>query len=257
MGLLFRVHSLLLQQPSQPPSTTTTSLDETFSRRARRYMRYATTIANHIQVPVQDLVWVEVDYDYENNNHNDSHDDETSDTTTTTATTATSTTTTKNNKKKSGNDHPHLRHLVAVDHAHQEVVLAIRGTFSVQEIVVDLTSFSREGFGGGEAHEGMATMAERLWQVAGPAIVKTLKDHPNYNLVVTGHSLGAGTASLLTILLKQQQQQQQQQFHLSRGKAPEDTTAPMILPSTSSFRLCLSSSVYSTRSHSTRNSVDY
>lgn len=241
MALLFRVHASLAQGPSntqihhqskEEATPQEEELDENFWQRARRYMRYATavygrsmiraatieahgsfkdlaesvgqetlqTISNHIQVPVQDLVWVEVAYDY--------------------------TTTSDANDT----DHDLLRHLVAVDHIHQEVVLAIRGTFSIQEIAVDLTSFSREGFAGGEAHEGMAKMAERLWKKAGPVIVKTLQEHPNYGLVVTGHSLGAGTASLLTILLKQQQQQRQRYQH---PREWSQATVPMIPPTTS------------------------
>ena len=49
-----------------------------------------------------------------------------------------------------GNDE-HLRHFVAVDHAHQEIVLSLRGTFSVAEIVVDAAAFAIP-FGGGQAH---------------------------------------------------------------------------------------------------------
>eukprot|EP00934_Nitzschia_sp_Nitz4_P009311 Nitzschia sp. Nitz4//scaffold104_size75438//6816//8468//NITZ4_005649-RA/size75438-processed-gene-0.58-mRNA-1//1//CDS//3329532365//9301//frame0 len=93
-------------------------------------------------------------------------------------------------------------HFVAVDHAHRKVVLAIRGTFSFQDIVVDIASFSRENFCGGEAHAGMATMAEHVWEEAGPSITNLLRQNKGYELILTGHSLGAGTASLLAILLQ-------------------------------------------------------
>ena len=36
----------------------------------------------------------------------------------------------------------HLRHFVAVDHANAKVVLSIRGTFSLSEMVVDVAGFS-------------------------------------------------------------------------------------------------------------------
>jgi hypothetical protein len=42
----------------------------------------------------------------------------------------------------SGSDN-HLRHFVAVDHKVQKIVLAIRGTFSISELVVDAAGFSR------------------------------------------------------------------------------------------------------------------
>jgi hypothetical protein len=42
----------------------------------------------------------------------------------------------------SGSDN-HLRHFVAVDHKAEKIVLAIRGTFSISELVVDAAGFSR------------------------------------------------------------------------------------------------------------------
>jgi Lipase (class 3) len=93
----------------------------------------------------------------------------------------------------------HLRHLVAVDHANQSIVLAIRGTYTISEIIVDVAGFSRP-FYGGEAHSEMAHMAERLWDVASPTILDLLRTYPNYEFVLTGHSLGAGVASLLNIM---------------------------------------------------------
>jgi Lipase (class 3) len=56
-------------------------------------------------------------------------------------------------------------------------------------------------FCGGEAHSEMANMAERVWQVAGPIVKELLKKNDGYDLILTGHSLGAGVACLLNILL--------------------------------------------------------
>ncbi|GKY94119.1 hypothetical protein MPSEU_000378000 [Mayamaea pseudoterrestris] len=96
----------------------------------------------------------------------------------------------------------HLRYFVAVDHADKKIVLAIRGTFSLSEIVTDVAAFSRP-FCGGEAHSEMATVAERTWEVVGPTILKLLESNPTYELVLTGHSLGAGCAALLNIMCHQ------------------------------------------------------
>jgi Lipase (class 3) len=65
--------------------------------------------------------------------------------------------------------------------------------------VVDVAGFARP-FAAGEAHSEMATMAERVWDVAGSTILALLDEHKDYELVITGHSLGAGTASLLNVL---------------------------------------------------------
>ena len=47
----------------------------------------------------------------------------------------------------------------------------------------------------------MATMAERVWEAAGPTVIQKWNENPNYELILTGHSLGAGTACLLNIML--------------------------------------------------------
>jgi len=43
----------------------------------------------------------------------------------------------------------------------------------------------------------MIAMAKVLWRVVGASTVDALRQHPTYSLVITGHSLGGGTASLL------------------------------------------------------------
>ena len=47
----------------------------------------------------------------------------------------------------------------------------------------------------------MANAAERIWDVAKDVITKLLRENAGYELILTGHSLGAGAATLLNILL--------------------------------------------------------
>lgn len=49
----------------------------------------------------------------------------------------------------------------------------------------------------------MANMAEKVWEVAGATILMLLREHKDYSLVLTGHSLGGGTACLLNIMCHQ------------------------------------------------------
>lgn len=130
------------------------------------------SIARHVGVPEKDIVRMEVGYS------SDSALARESDNRTST---------------------PLLRHFVAVDHARRQVVLSIRGTFSLSEIILDVAGFTRP-FCGGEAHSEMANMAESVWDAAGDIILELLDQHSGYELILTGHSLGAGTASLLNIL---------------------------------------------------------
>lgn len=173
-------------------SSSSSKINSSFLEEARRYMKYATavygqaminaaevdargrldgkvgrvtkeTISTHISVPAEDIVLMDVsNYDGDSN---------------------------------------HLRHMVVVDHEHKKVVLSIRGTFSLEEIVRDVAAFSRE-FCGGEAHSEMATMAERVWTAAGPKVQTVLEENPGYEFILTGHSLGAGAACLVTILVQ-------------------------------------------------------
>ena len=91
-----------------------------------------------------------------------------------------------------------LNHMVVVDQANKAVVLAVRGTFSLSGVIVDLAGFARD-FCGGQAHSGMADMAQAVWSRAINTVQQQLQQHPGYKVVLTGHSLGAGVACLMTI----------------------------------------------------------
>ena len=99
----------------------------------------------------------------------------------------------------------HAQHCLVVAHhgKQQEVVVTIRGTFSVSGIITDLAGYC-EPFCGGYAHAGMATAAQETWDAVWHEILLprwASLPHPNYSLVFTGHSLGAGVACLVNILV--------------------------------------------------------
>lgn len=114
-------------------------------------------------------------------------------------------------------DVSHAQHaLVVCTHAPvREIVLTIRGTFSVSGLITDLAGYCTD-FGGGAAHAGMAAAAQETWDtlwadVLQPGMAKLPRQGDDYALVVTGHSLGAGVACLVTILV----------YHLiEKGKLP-------------------------------------
>uniref|UniRef100_A0A7S1CXI7 sn-1-specific diacylglycerol lipase n=1 Tax=Cyclophora tenuis TaxID=216820 RepID=A0A7S1CXI7_CYCTE len=95
-----------------------------------------------------------------------------------------------------------IGHFVAVDHLTKSVVLAIRGTYSVTGAITDVNATTKQ-FCGGHAHKGMADTAEQLWSniATNEAVNKGLAANPGYRLVITGHSLGAGVATLLHLKL--------------------------------------------------------
>lgn len=97
------------------------------------------------------------------------------------------------------------RHYLALDHAKGEAVLVIRGTSSISDLLSDLRGEPMP-FAGGVAVEGMVHGARRLFQkIEAPLreAIQVLRDrHGKARLVLVGHSLGAGIASLFAIILK-------------------------------------------------------
>lgn len=89
---------------------------------------------------------------------------------------------------------------MAVDHKHKAVVLAIRGTFHTRDALTDMMA-NYEPFMGGFAHAGMLLAAKQKFKDLMPLLLETLKRNPGYGLIIVGHSLGAGTAALLSALI--------------------------------------------------------
>lgn len=89
-----------------------------------------------------------------------------------------------------------------------ETILCIRGTRSVDDAIVDVvaSSVNAPELGGPEcyAHEGIRAAARRI--IAGPA-GEILKDEER--IVVVGHSLGAGCATLVALELARRQPSKQ------------------------------------------------
>lgn len=103
---------------------------------------------------------------------------------------------------------------VAVDYTKQKIVVSIRGTLSMQDVLTDLNAEGevlpleprRDDWVG---HKGMVQAAvyirsilddERLLYRAQTHNIERKTDQ--FGLVIVGHSLGAGAAAILSILLK-------------------------------------------------------
>ncbi|CAN8066358.1 unnamed protein product [Agarophyton chilense] len=92
------------------------------------------------------------------------------------------------------------RYFVGLDETYKTIVISIRGTSSISDLITDLLC-ENAPFAGGYAHSGMKDAAYALYTSLLPTLRAALQKYPRYSVVVTGHSLGAGVAILLTKIL--------------------------------------------------------
>ncbi|KAJ0974928.1 hypothetical protein J5N97_016893 [Dioscorea zingiberensis] len=96
-------------------------------------------------------------------------------------------------------------YLIYTDPTHREIVLAIRGLHLLRNSDYSLLLDDRPGLqtlDGGFVHHGLFKAAVWLLNREAPVLRRLLREHgPEFNLVLAGHSLGAGVAALATLLL--------------------------------------------------------
>ncbi|XP_060599676.1 diacylglycerol lipase-beta-like isoform X2 [Ruditapes philippinarum] len=97
---------------------------------------------------------------------------------------------------------------VSIDRKKQSVVVSVRGTLSLKDVITDLTaecdSLGIDGLDNCMAHRGMLLAAKYVQSTLERLRIldQAFQNAEGARLVITGHSLGAGTAALLAILLK-------------------------------------------------------
>ncbi|KAM4820727.1 diacylglycerol lipase-beta [Thomomys bottae] len=102
-----------------------------------------------------------------------------------------------------------LPFLVALDHRKECIVVAVRGTMSLQDVLTDLSAESESldlelDLQDCVAHKGISQAARYIYRrlVHDGILSQAFGVAPEYRLVIVGHSLGAGAAALLAIMLR-------------------------------------------------------
>uniref|UniRef100_A0A0E0M4R2 Fungal lipase-like domain-containing protein n=1 Tax=Oryza punctata TaxID=4537 RepID=A0A0E0M4R2_ORYPU len=95
-------------------------------------------------------------------------------------------------------------YLLYLDHPNSDIVLALRGLNLARETDYALLLDNRLGkrrFDGGYVHNGLLRAAAWVLDAECDLLRDLLAHHPDYTLTFTGHSLGAGIAAMLTVVV--------------------------------------------------------
>ncbi|KAG7675249.1 hypothetical protein Ndes2437A_g00453 [Nannochloris sp. 'desiccata'] len=96
-------------------------------------------------------------------------------------------------------------HYVAIDRVNKCVVISIRGTLEIGDLLSDLAAHPMEiDLGGvdGWVHPGILAAASYIHCTTEAALKDAAKKCPGWPVLITGHSLGGGVAALLCMLLR-------------------------------------------------------
>ncbi|XP_054762727.2 diacylglycerol lipase-beta-like [Lytechinus pictus] len=98
--------------------------------------------------------------------------------------------------------------IVVLDHTCKSVVIAIRGTLSFRDMLTDVSADAERLDKEGHeiyAHRGIANNSKYILNKLSELNIleDAFHQYPDYKLVVSGHSLGAGVAAVLSILLRE------------------------------------------------------
>jgi hypothetical protein len=111
------------------------------------------------------------------------------------------------------------KHFIVADETTRNLVLAIRGTMSINDTFTDLVT-RPIAFCDGEAHEGIAHGAHAIYAGTLDILSAELEKRPGWGVVITGHSLGAATSILYTILLNYYRDKQMKDPKMRKEAVP-------------------------------------
>ena len=98
---------------------------------------------------------------------------------------------------------------IVVDHFKRMIVLTIRGSLSIRDVLTDLTAECEyfdvnDEYKNQSCHRGILNTAENiLARIKNLGLLdEAFRANPNYQLMICGHSLGAGAAVLISLKLR-------------------------------------------------------
>ncbi|GMI99624.1 hypothetical protein like AT3G49050 [Hibiscus trionum] len=99
-------------------------------------------------------------------------------------------------------------YILYLDHEHADIVLAIRGLNLAKEsdyqVLLD-NKLGKRKFDGGYVHNGLLKAAGWVMDAECEVLKELVEEYPNYTLTFAGHSLGAGVAAMLALVVVRNQ----------------------------------------------------
>lgn len=93
------------------------------------------------------------------------------------------------------------KYVLLADEERRELLLVVRGSASILDFCTDVCLVN-EPFQDGQGHRGMVHAANWLVRHVEGELADLTEQYPDFDVVLTGHSLGAGVAALATMLLR-------------------------------------------------------
>jgi len=98
-------------------------------------------------------------------------------------------------------DMPSAAYFMTINHTAGTIACTVRGSWSLDDAFIS-SMVAPAPFLGGLAHHGMLACARTLVQECGPKLRAAAVQFPHYRVVFTGHSMGAGVATLAGLILR-------------------------------------------------------
>eukprot|EP01126_Amoeba_proteus_P053128 TRINITY_DN6462_c0_g2_i18.p1 TRINITY_DN6462_c0_g2~~TRINITY_DN6462_c0_g2_i18.p1 ORF type:complete len:344 (-),score=54.80 TRINITY_DN6462_c0_g2_i18:387-1358(-) len=93
-------------------------------------------------------------------------------------------------------------HLIALDVSHKAIVVSIRGTMDITNDVLADVVCATTVWEGLHTHMGFTECAQNKFYATHLIVKKLHDEHPNFTVIITGHSLGAAVCVLYGFLMR-------------------------------------------------------